>query len=148
MIKRNKIEKDIAQFFPLLEEKLKEDEDIIFVYIFGGYGKGKISPLSDFDIGIYLKENVDIFEKKIYLNSFITSILKTDEVDIVFLNNAPCVLVHNILKTGKLLFSKDEKKRIEFVAKNIKEYFDMQYYLKRFKEDMFKRIEEGKYGCE
>ncbi|MGC8977463.1 MAG: type VII toxin-antitoxin system MntA family adenylyltransferase antitoxin [Candidatus Ratteibacteria bacterium] len=146
MIKRKKIDTDIYKYLPVLEEKLKEDKDIIFVYIFGGYGKGKVSPLSDFDIGIYIEENLDTFEKKIYLNSVITSILKTDEVDIVILNNAPCVLVYNILKTGKLLFSKDEKKRIGFVVKNINEYFEMQYYLKIFREDMFKRIEEGRYG--
>ena len=146
MIKRKKIDIDIYKYLPVLEEKLKEDKDIIFVYIFGGYGKGNASPLSDFDIGIYIEENLDTFEKKIYLNSVITSILKTDEVDIVILNNAPCVLVYNILKTGKLLFSKDEKKRIGFVVKNIKEYFEMQYYLKIFREDMFKRIEEGRYG--
>lgn len=146
MIKRKRIERDISIFLPVLEEKLKEDEDIIFAYIFGGYGKGKINPLSDFDIALFLKENLDFFDKKISLNSLITSILKTDEVDIVILNNAPCLFVMNILKSGKLLFSKDERKRIDFVVKNMKEYFDFQYYLKRFKDSMIKRIKEGKYG--
>lgn len=146
MIKKKKIKHDIYQLLPKLKEKLEKEEDIIFVYIFGSYGKGKIFPLSDVDIALYLKENGDLFERKVELMSIISEVLKTDEIDLVILNYAPCSIIHSVFKTGKLLFSKDEGKRISFLSRNLKEYMDFSYHREKVWDGMRKRIKEGKFG--
>ncbi|MCM8804996.1 MAG: nucleotidyltransferase domain-containing protein [Candidatus Omnitrophica bacterium] len=146
MIKKERIKHNIDELIEKLKDRLIEEEEIVFAYILGSYGRNYIGPLSDFDIGIYIEENKEIFEKKIYLNFIITDILKTDEVDIIILNTVSPFFLHHSLKNAKLLFSKDERKRIFFLVKNLKEYFDMVYYYERFKESLLKRIREGKYG--
>jgi len=147
MIKRKAITQELTPLIGKLKERLEKEEDVIFAYIIGSYAKGKAGPMSDIDIAVYLdRKKEEIFDRKISLNILITEILKTDEVDLVILNEASPLFVHHSLKNGKLLFSKDEKKRIAFLVKNLKEYFDMQYYYGRFKEAILKRIEEGKYG--
>ncbi|MCD6521485.1 nucleotidyltransferase domain-containing protein [Candidatus Calescamantes bacterium] len=146
MIRKNLIRHNLNSLLSELKERLEKEKDIIFAYIIGSYAKGKRCPLSDFDIAVYIENNQEIFDRKISLNSLITDILKTDEVDLIILNEASPLFIHHSLRNGKLLFSKDEKKRISFLVKNLKEYFDMQYYYERFKKGILKRIEEGKYG--
>lgn len=36
------------------------------------------------------------------------------ETDVVILNDAPCVLTHQILKAGRLLYERDRGARIDF----------------------------------
>ena len=88
MIRRKKIKGDLTPLIDKLKEKLKEEKGILFAYIIGSYATGKNNPMSDFDIALYLEDDKDIFERKLYFNSLITDILKTDEVDIIILNNS------------------------------------------------------------
>ncbi len=146
MIKRKIIKHDVKKLFPELKRRLFKEEDIVFCYIFGSYGKGKVSPLSDVDIAVYLKTKKDLFERKIEILGIANEILKTDEVDLIILNEAPLSLIHSVFRTGKLLFSRDELLRVKFFAKNLKEYMEMGYYRERFWNSMKKRIKEGKFG--
>ncbi|MEN3044459.1 MAG: nucleotidyltransferase domain-containing protein [Candidatus Hydrothermales bacterium] len=79
------------------------------------------------------------------LFSEISRILKTDEIDLIILNEAPLSLIHSVFKTGRLFLSKNEEKRISF-AKNLKEYIEFSCYRERFFKAMSKRIKEGKFG--
>jgi len=45
-------------------------------------------------------------------------------VDIVILNTAPPHLKHHIIKTGSLIFDRNRKLRVKFVAHTILEYLD------------------------
>ncbi len=135
--------------YPLLfdlKEVLLKDDEIIFGYIFGSYGMNKSSPLSDVDIAFYVSPGKDAFEKKLAMMEEITSILKTDEVDIVILNEAPLVLCYQVLKTGRLLFSKDERLRLDFVNKVYNLYCDTEPLRKYAEANLLKRIKENKIG--
>jgi hypothetical protein len=142
MIKKTPILHNVRNLFPLLKEKLEKEKDIIFAYIFGSYGRDNISPLSDVDIAVYLTDSNDFFQRKIELNLLITEVLKTDEVDIVIMNDAPLEFAFNVLKTGSLLFSKDESLRINYEIKIIKFYQDFKFYRERMIKDYIKKIKE------
>lgn len=135
--------------YPLLynlKEVLLKDGEIIFGYVFGSYGMGRPSPLSDVDIAFYVLSGKDGFEKKLALMEEITSILKTDEVDIVILNKAPLVLCYQVLKTGRLLFSKDERLRLDFINKVYNIYCDTEPLRKSAEANLLKRIKENRIG--
>lgn len=134
------------QIFENLKNRLSQEEDIIFAYLFGSYAKGRPHKNSDIDVAVYLKEPVNIFNRKIELIDLISEITKKNDVDLVILNQAKPFVVYSILKTGKLLFSKDEELRINFEGKNIKEYLDLTYYLNKYWEAMKKRVEENRFG--
>ncbi|MEO0096226.1 MAG: nucleotidyltransferase domain-containing protein [candidate division WOR-3 bacterium] len=146
MIKKRVIKHDIHSLISDLKEALYTDAEIIFAYIFGSYGIGKPTFLSDIDIACYLLTNREQFTKKLALIEVITSALKTDEVDLVFLNNAPIVLCYQVLKTGKLLFSKDERLRLNFIKNVYDFYCDAEPLRVSAEANLIKRIKENQIG--
>ncbi len=132
--------------FPKLREALFQEKDIVFAYLFGSYGKGKPHRQSDVDVAVYLKAGVDFFERRFELINLISSITKHNEVDVVILNTAKPFMVQSVLRTGILLFSKDETQRLPFIVKNVKQYLDLNYLLKKHWEAQKKRIKEKKFG--
>ena len=99
-----------------------EDSNIIFAYHFGGLVRGKRKPLSDVDLGIYVK-NV---KRLNYLSLFstISQILCTEEIDLVVLNSAPISLAGRILQKRKLLMDKDPFLRHKYESRILREFFD------------------------
>lgn len=142
MIKDRAILHDVQRIFPLLKEKLRAQKDLVFAYIFGSYGLGEPGPMSDVDVAVYLKNSKDYFERKIELNLLITETLRTDEVDIAILNEAPIEFAFNILKTSTLLFSKNEDLRVNYETKIMKFYQDFEYCRKRMIRDYMKKAKE------
>lgn len=146
MIKDKKISDNIFCLLKNLEKGLRKNPDIIFAYVFGSYGKGETHPLSDVDIAIYLKENMDFFEKKLEILDKVIELLGTEEIDLIILNVAPGYMVREVINTGKLLFSKDENLRVEFILRKLKEYFETTYLRKISESCLLERIRNGKYG--
>lgn len=146
MIRYKKIGHNIFPLLELLQKSLSLNEEIIFAYVFGSYGLEKTGPLSDVDIALYLESAERIWKKKMTLIGDITSILKTDEVDLVILNEAPLSLCYQVLRTGKLLFSKDEALRIGFVSNVYDMYCDTESLRQSAQENLLVRIREGRLG--
>lgn len=140
MIKNKKINHKITYLLPQLVKVLKADKDIIFAYLFGSYGRGRILPLSDIDIALYLSDELDNFYlKKMDLIEIVNKILITDEVDLVILNEAPLYLQFEIIKTGKLLFCHNHLTRIKFQSKIMMFYLDTERLRQIGRAALFKR---------
>ena len=122
MIRFKKIPEDIHQKNDLLNDLFMEDSNIIFAYLFGGLVRGKRKPLSDVDLGIYVKN----MKGSDYLSLFseISEILRTDEIDLVVLNSAPISLAGRILQKRKLLMDKDPFLRHKYESRILREFFD------------------------
>jgi predicted nucleotidyltransferase len=61
---------------------LEKDPRAVFAYLFGGFGRGKSTPLSDIDIAVYLDRSADVSATKLDLIGAFMQALDTDEVDI------------------------------------------------------------------
>lgn len=119
-------------------KKLFKENNILFAYIFGSFSKGRTGKLSDIDIAIYFKDFLDKeerFNKKLVVQEKLSLIFKRD-VDLVILNDAYPLLEHRILKEGKLIFSSDEKKRIDYEVKAIMRYLDFKPFLEQYKKEI------------
>jgi len=113
---------------------IKRQERVRVAYLFGSYGKDKAGPLSDLDIAVLLDGCLDkreIFDLRLRLINGISSILRTDKVDVVIMNNAPLLLNYNIISEGKILDSKDELERVMFETHILSRYLDRRYYDER-----------------
>jgi predicted nucleotidyltransferase len=122
MIRFKKIPEDIHQKIDLLTDLFMEDSNIIFAYLFGSLVRDKRKPLSDVDLGIYVK-NVKGLN---YLSLFgkISQILCTDEIDLVVLNSAPISLAGRSLQKRKILIDKDPFLRHKYESRILREFFD------------------------
>jgi len=122
-----------------LEEvkKFLGKQDFVRVaYIFGSVAEGRQGPLSDFDFAVFLEENLskrDIRDKKMFLINGISSIMRSDNFDLVIMNEASLLMKNNIIKHGKVL--KSDRSRMAFEARIMCDYLDRKYY-----EDMHANI--------
>jgi predicted nucleotidyltransferase len=124
MIKQHKLSMDISSRLNLLEPLLSADSRIIFAYIFGGLATENKRPLSDVDIAVYLDSCTDQAEVKLDIIGSLSDALKTDEIDLVILNNAPISLVGRILKKKRLIADKEPYLRHRFESLALREFFD------------------------
>ena len=130
-----------------MEDKVKKlamlfesEKRVLVAYLFGSYARGLETPRSDVDIAVLLSEVPERpLEYYLHLEHELAKVLEMD-VDLVFLNDAPPLLKYQVIKYGKLLFSRDERVRVMFEAKSLCEYLDFSRVLRRYDECFMKRI--------
>ena len=147
MIRFTKITHDVRNLFPGLTSYFSHRPDIQFAYIFCSYGLGKEKPLCDIDIAVYLTDEIprqDFFNIRLDPISDISGILKTDEIDLVILNNAEMLLMYQTVYSGTIIFERDKSKRIDFETRVRDRYFDMGPVRSVQREYFKQHVQEGK----
>ena len=139
MIKYKKLPANIEDLMLNTIAYLQSRSDIDFAYLFGSFGKGKPLPLSDVDIAIYLRETVDVHEKKMEILGVLMNLLETDEIDLVILNEAPLTLKMKILESKTIVVDHSPFLRHRFESLVMREYFDFSVVEKAILERRFFR---------
>jgi len=125
-----------------LKDIFKGYRYIASAYLFGSQASGKIGPMSDVDIAILLKEDApkgrELIHEEDYLAYKIARALGVKEVDLIDLNSQGLIFVHNVLRTGKLIYDADPDFRIKFVSKVISDYCDFEPTLRFMNKYYFK----------
>jgi len=116
-------------------------------YLFGSVANEKSGKLSDVDIGVYLNDALSKEERdkeRLSIMSESVSLLKTDKVDVVIMNDAPVSLNYEIIKCNTPLFVRNEGKRIDIEQRILSRYLDRRYH-EKMSLDIFlrKTAEEG-----
>jgi predicted nucleotidyltransferase len=132
MIKFEKLKADILLKIPEVRKTLAEDNRVIFGYLFGGLAAGRVSPLSDVDIAVYVRDASGLAAYKLLLFDVLSDALGTAELDLVILNTAPVSLAGRILQNKQLLIDKDPFTRHAYESVTRREFFDF-----RIREDVF-----------
>lgn len=130
----------------LLSHALKKEKAVVFAYLFGSQATHQAGKLSDTDIAIFFRPEVkstNYFKRKISLLAILSKTLKSENIDLVILNEAPVTLNYQILRSGKLLFSKNEVSRIRFIMRTFSFYLDQAPLRNLQWEYLRKRIAHG-----
>lgn len=144
MIKFHKIAHDVESMFPVLVAEFARQPEIEVLYLYGSRAGGRISPLSDVDLAVLLSPAVDRFAHlDIHLRMIgeAAKALRTEEVDVQILNRVPVQAQYAILKNKKVLFSRDEIRRVNFEAEVISRYLDFGPLLEEHYRAMHERIQ-------
>jgi hypothetical protein len=110
-----------------LSNIISQKKDITFAYLHGSCLNQQ--KFNDIDIGIYVDEKVtgfiDLVDFEISMGLEIGKVTRIP-VDVKILNFAPLGFKYHT-SCGKLLFSRDEDKRIEFLCNTWLQYFDFRH---------------------
>jgi predicted nucleotidyltransferase len=143
----HKLPPDVIDRIPELINRISKDKEIVALFSFGSMALGDLKPLSDLDFGMLVSRTLDRkkrFEKHLDLIGVFNESFKTDEVDLVLMNDAPMRYSYNIIKSGKLLLCSDSDALRDFIEKTVKLYLDFRYIRDEFDEEFLKGI--GYYG--
>ncbi|MFQ6062787.1 MAG: nucleotidyltransferase domain-containing protein [Methanosarcinales archaeon] len=111
-----------------LKKHLKKIENLEFAYVHGSFVE--LEEFRDIDVAIWVKdpENAFYYAVRVSMNLEIELKMK---IDVHVLNEAPITFRYNVYKRGILLFSKNDRLRLEEEIKISMMYFDLEQ-LKRY----------------
>lgn len=87
--------------------------------------------LNDVDIAILLMEQIksdQFLDYQFYFLSELAKRLDSDAIDVVILNKASLMLKLQVIKHGQILYSRDEKQRVQFEARAVMDYLDYKKF--------------------
>ena len=103
-------------------EDLKKYPEVVAIILYGSHAKGKEKPLSDIDIAVVLKDR----SLEAEISSFSSNVL-----DIAPFHRLPLYIQFEVLKYGKVLFSRDKKHFTDVKWKTLRDYLEMSYLYNR-----------------
>ncbi len=124
-------------------EQVFAAEPVEVAYLFGSRARGDSGPLSDVDIAVLLAGQPTAEEcarQQLALLDKVTAHLRRDDVDVVILNRAPLLLQHRVIRDGKVLFCRDELRRVRYETRALMAYMDFRYYQERYFDALQERI--------
>ena len=146
MIRFSKIEHNVRELIPRLSAYFESLPEVAFAYLFGSYGEGSETPLSDIDIAVYLfdgaREN-SYFDFRLRMIGDVSHLLKTNEVDVVILNEVTLSLRYQAVSTRQVLFERDPAQRIGFEVRTLNRYLDMHPLIRVQQEYFLRHVKEG-----
>ena len=124
-------------------------EPVDVAYLFGSVARGDTGPLSDVDVALLLRPGVSreaAFDLRLRMMAALGRMFDTDEIDVIVLNDAPLLLQHRVLRDGKVLFCRDELRRVRYEARAISEYLDFQHMERIYNQALLARLARGGLG--
>ena len=132
-MKRQETIKNLHSFFSANNKKIR----IELAYLFGSHASGRVGPVSDFDIAVlYTQSQASILRYELARD--LKSILKTDAVDLVVLNNSPIELRYAVIASGIVVYQANVKTRVEYEALTLSLYGDYLPVLRSQREDILR----------
>jgi hypothetical protein len=124
-----------------ISKVLMKESNILFAYIFGSYARKEARKESDVDVAIFLKnpsimEEDPKFEVKLALK--IEKVVNRP-VDVRIMNDKPLTFINQVLKHGKVLFSRNENERMNFEMKMFDLYSDFRRLMDEYDKRRFER---------
>ena len=133
---------------------LKARPEVLFAYLFGSAGTGQTHARSDVDVALMLTPEAARLERAetgitglwVDLHGELQLTLGRDDVDLVLLHRASPLLAERVVRTGKLLLSRDEVSRIRWIVETKSRYCDLSTIRQLLDRAVSQRIRNGIFG--
>jgi predicted nucleotidyltransferase len=132
-----------------LAERWSHDGDIAAAFLHGSRALGDARPDSDADLAVILAAGLSPSEqwrKRLALIDSAASMLGTEAVDIVILEEAPSPVAHRAIRDGRLVVDRDAQRRVEVVECVLRRYLDEAWLRRVLDEGLRTRLEEGRFA--
>jgi len=111
---------------PSAQALLETDPRVRLCYQFGSSVRDGAPAARDVDIAVYLGRPPSYAEEVTFRSELQA---RDPRVDLVFLDGAPVVLVHEVVTTGRCLVARDGREQAEFEIRAIARYQDFRPFL-------------------
>ncbi|MBC7104406.1 MAG: nucleotidyltransferase domain-containing protein [Firmicutes bacterium] len=120
-----------------ISEVLRARPEIAFAYVHGSFVE-EDRPFGDIDLAVYL----DPLPRGHPMHYELSLEVALEEhlrypTEVRVLNTAPLGFCYNVLRTGRLLFARDDDARVEFQTRTLDYYFDYAPLLRRCFREAF-----------
>lgn len=143
------LEEEMGSSLQALVAYLREQPDVVLVYLFGSHARQQARPQSDLDIALLLDERdrmpFELLERRLDLTARAEEIVR-GPVDVVLLNRTSLLLQGQVLSEGRLLYAADKAAQVEYEARTRALYFDFQPRLRQHRKVLIEAAREGKLG--
>ena len=138
---------DVKEKVPAIVNAVSNDPIVIALYAFGSVVDDALKPLSDLDFAVLLSDRLNgkqLFDKYLELIGLFNTNFRTDDIDLVVLNDAPTKFSYHITSSGKLLFCRDRSVLVDFIEMIRKIYLDFNFFRESFDKEFLRGI--GHHG--
>jgi predicted nucleotidyltransferase len=113
---------------------------VLLAYLYGSLARGQATPLSDVDIALVTEQPLPPLTRlDLELDVEVKlSALGISQVDVRVINQAPPVVRGRVVTEGRLLYCRDEKRRVDFESQARTQYFDLQPLLREQRQTYFR----------
>ena len=126
-------------------DKILKSSPVIAGYIFGSRIRGIHSATSDLDMALVIDNPQEIDYTQMY--SRLSKLFPDIELDLRIVSSKTNLLfIFQILKNGKCIYSKDEKERIIFETRSMREFYDSEKIRQIYDYYLNKSLKEGNFG--
>ena len=132
----------------LLAALRAHEQDVVCAWLFGSFARGQACALSDVDVAVLFDPALappERFAATLDIRDRAQRI-EGPRIDLTILNEAPPALQHRVVSEGRLLGNRDDRQRVAFEVRAIREYLDFLPVLERYDEALFQRARDGRFG--
>jgi uncharacterized protein len=147
---------DEKAFVPEIDDEARQrlsealDRDgVVAAMLIGSQARGEAGPLSDVDLAVWCRPELDRHQRwdlQLSLMGAAQNALRTNEVDVVILNDAPPLLQHRAVRDAVRLVERDHDQRVRFETRALLDYFDTAPLRLALKEHLKREIQEDRFG--
>ncbi len=124
-------------FVAVASEVVAGREEVVFAYLFGSAASGKLKPMGDIDLAVFVADGADGFETRLVVADLVSRRLGGIRVDVVVLNDAPPALAGRVLATGRLILDRNPRGRHLYESLAMREYADFRVLEQRHLTERF-----------
>ncbi|MBI4130005.1 nucleotidyltransferase domain-containing protein [Candidatus Roizmanbacteria bacterium] len=117
------------------------------VYLYGSQAKDTATKDSDVDLAVLVDEKkADSLDVQLKAMSDLGSKLKR-EVEVQNLNVCSITFIYRVISEGKIVFQSNKQKRVDYEVIVMRNYFDLQPFLREYSEQLARLARGGDIGA-
>jgi len=137
------VEEDVQNRLSAALGQVGKERDIIAAYLYGSYACGQARKDSDIDVAVLLEDAESYSALDLLrLGRELEARAGLERIDVRLLNDAPLAARGRILTEGKLLYSGNDSKRVDFEVTSRSLYFDFLPHLEYLRKVFIQRTAE------
>lgn len=146
----------IGKQIPNFEAKLEQlahrwagDATIAAAYLYGSRARGTARANSDVDIAVILTSALSAYERwgrRLALLDSAKTELRSDDIDLIVLEDAPAPVAHRAIRDGRLILDRDPHRRVAVVEDVFRRFIDEAPLRRVLDEQLRTRLAEGRFA--